>query len=79
MGTSVSPCPTVGIGAARGIVYSPENEAKGRGLHSSTSQPFLVTETTASVHLSAQPETFLPMQPPKIAHKKYKKCSPQAE
>jgi len=38
--------------------------------------PFLVIEATASVHLSAQPETSLPMRPLTVAQKT---CSRQAE
>ena len=41
-------------------------------------QSFLVTEATAGVHFSAQPETILSMRPPSIALAN-KMCSCQAE
>jgi hypothetical protein len=35
----------------------------------SSTEPFLFTEATPSVHLSAQPESFLCLKPPNIASK----------
>jgi len=46
-------------------------------------EPLSGTEATASVHFSAQPETFVHMRPPNVAHKvltssrKVDMCSPQ--
>ena len=62
---------------------NPDDEAQlhsgGTGLHSTTSQhnvdPVLVIKPTAIVQFSARTETFFPMRPPKMAHKK---CSHQA-
>jgi len=42
-------------------------------------EPFLVAAATTSVLFSTQSEQFLPMTPPNIAHRQFRKCPCEAE
>jgi len=55
--------------AAAATSSASEAGASTRPLLSAQPKPYLVTEATASVHSSAQPETCLPMRPLHIARK----------